>query len=185
MRAASRCAALAAILLAAACARTTGPAASASPPGEWRTFEGTWTAAGLRRTLELGPEHRASVFDMTGSVLLVGERRLGVGFQARVLGFTDDVGGMWGRSVWTDERGEQVYSDLTGERTATGNRITGTFRGGTGRYAGVTGEYSFQWRYLLESEDGAVSGRAIDLEGRARLPAADAPAAPATEQADP
>jgi hypothetical protein len=45
----------------------------------------------------------------------------------------------------------------------------GTFLGGTGRYAGVTGEYSFQWKYIVESEDGTVSGRAVDLKGRARL----------------
>ena len=45
-------------------------------------------------------------------------------------------------------------------------------------YAGVTGEYSFQWRFIVESEDGTVSGRAVDLKGRARLsPAAAAPGA--------
>ena len=52
---------------------------------------------------------------------------------------------------------------------ATGNHIVGTFLGGTGRYAGVTGEYSFEWEYIVESEDGTVSGRAVDLRGRARL----------------
>ena len=51
----------------------------------------------------------------------------------------------------------------------TGNRIVGTFLGGTGRFAGITGEYSFQWEYVVESEDGAVSGRAVDLKGRARF----------------
>jgi hypothetical protein len=50
-----------------------------------------------------------------------------------------------------------------------GNRIAGTFTGGTGRYAGVTGDYTFRWQYVLESEDGSLSGRAIDLKGRARL----------------
>ena len=36
----------------------------------------------------------------------------------------------------------------------------GTFLGGTGRYAGVTGEYSFQWQYVVDSDEGSVSGRA-------------------------
>jgi hypothetical protein len=76
---------------------------------------------------------------------------------------------MQGRCVWTDEHGDKVYSELKGEFVATGNHIVGTFLGGTGRYAGVTGEYSFQWRFIVESEDGAVSGRAVDLKGRARL----------------
>ena len=59
----------------------------------------------------------------------------------------------------------------------TGNRIFGTFRGGTGRYAGVTGDYSFEWKYMVESGDGAVSGRADDLKGQVRL-GAGAPANP-------
>ena len=81
---------------------------------------------------------------------------------------------MQGRCVWTDERGDKVYSELKGEFVATGNHIVGTFLGGTGRYAGVTGEYSFQWQFIVESEDGTVSGRAVDLKGRARIgPAAD------------
>ena len=34
---------------------------------------------------------------------------------------------------------------------------------------GITGEYSFQMEIIVESEDGAVSGRAVNLKGRARL----------------
>jgi hypothetical protein len=68
---------------------------------------------------------------------------------------------MQGRCVWTDEHGDKVYSELKGEFVATGNHIVGTFLGGTGRYTGMTGEYSFQWKYIVESEDGTVSGRAV------------------------
>ena len=81
---------------------------------------------------------------------------------------------MQGRCVWTDEHGDKVYSELKGEFVATGNHIVGTFLGGTGRYAGVTGEYSFQWEYVVESEDGSVSGRAVNLKGRALLGSAAA-----------
>ncbi len=83
---------------------------------------------------------------------------------------------MQGRCVWTDERGDKVYSELKGEFLATGNRIAGTFLGGTGRYADLTGEYSFQWRYVVGSEDGGVSGRSVDLKGQVRLTSADATA---------
>jgi hypothetical protein len=81
---------------------------------------------------------------------------------------------MQGRCVWTDEHGDKVYSELKGEFLATGNHIVGTFLGGTGRYAGITGEYSFQWEYVVESEDGSVSGRAVNLAGRALLSSAAA-----------
>jgi hypothetical protein len=76
---------------------------------------------------------------------------------------------MQGRCVWTDERGDMVYSELKGEAVGSGNRIVGTFTGGTGRYAGLTGDYTFHWQYVLESDDGAVAGRVVDFKGRARL----------------
>ncbi len=165
---------LAPLLLVNACSQPTITAPEIPSPGEWRAFEGTWSASGIRQTLSLGANRRASVFDLTGSLLLTGERGLGVGFQAQAIGFTDSLVGMQGRCVWTDERGDKVYSELKGELVATGNRIVGTFLGGTGRYAGLTGDYSFQWQYVVESEDGAVSGRAVDLKGRARLSSAAA-----------
>jgi hypothetical protein len=165
---------LASLLFAAACNQPTVPSAGNLAPAEWRTFEGTWSASGTRQTIKLEANHRASIFVLTGSLLLVGDQGLGVGFQAQAIGFTDSLTGMQGRCVWTDERGDKVYSELKGEFVATGNRIQGTFLGGTGRYAGVTGEYSFQWQFIVESEDGTVSGRAVDLTGRARIGSAAA-----------
>jgi hypothetical protein len=168
---------LAAFLLAAACRQPGGPVPQTPRAGEWHAFEGTWTAAGTRRTLRLGPDERAAIFELTGSVLLSGAQRPAVGFRAQAIGFSDTRAGMQGRSVWTDERGDTVYSELRGEFVGTGNHIVGTFIGGTGRYAGVTGDYTFQWQYVIDAEDGAVSGRVVDLKGRARFgQAATAPA---------
>lgn len=128
----------------------------------------------MRHTLTLGTDQRASIFDLTGSLLLIGNRGLGVGFRAQAIGFSDSLTGMQGRCIWTDEHGDKIYSQLQGEFLATGNDIVGKFLGGTGRYAGVTGEYSFQWEYVVESDEGSVSGRAINLKGRALLGSAAA-----------
>jgi hypothetical protein len=75
-----------------------------------------------------------------------------------------------GRSVWTDERGDRVFSRLRGEALGTGPRVERTITGGTGRYAGLVGEYSSTWQYVVSSADeaGAVQGRARSLEGRVR-----------------
>ena len=73
-----------------------------------------------------------------------------------------------GRSVWKDESGDQVFSELKGEGTAAKNRITGTILGGTGRYAGATGTYEFSWQFVLEAEDGSIQGSAVGLKGRVR-----------------
>ena len=159
---------LVALLLTAACGQSRSTPQT-PPAGEWHAFEGTWTAAGTRRTLRLGADDRAAIFELTGTVLLSGAQRPAVGFRAQAIGFSDSRAGMQGRCVWTDERGEMVYSELKGEAVGSGNRILGTFVGGTGRYAGVTGDYTFQWQYVIDTEDGAVSGRVVDFKGRARL----------------
>jgi len=70
---------------------------------------------------------RASIADLDGTLLLGGPSRPGLGFRAEALVFNDSATGMVGRAVWTDERGDQVYSELRGEGTTTGNRISGNF----------------------------------------------------------
>jgi hypothetical protein len=160
---------LAALLFASACGQAGDRAPQTQSADGWREFEGSWTAAGTRRTVHLGPDHRAAIFDLTGSLLLTGAQRPAVGFKAEAIGFSDSIAGMQGRCIWTDERGDKVYSELKGEAVRSGNRIVGTFVGGTGRYAGVTGEYSFQWQYVIDAEDGAVSGRVVGLKGRAHV----------------
>ena len=99
-------------------------------------------------------------------MLLAGSKRPGVGFGSEVIALVDSETGLVGRSVWTDERGDQVFSELQGEGTAASNHITGKFLGGTGRYAGATGSYEFSWEWVMEAEDGTIHGRAIELKGR-------------------
>jgi hypothetical protein len=135
---------------------------------EWRDFEGTWTAAGSRQSIALGADRKASVSTLRGTLLLSGAARPAVGFRAEAVVLNDSATGMVGRAVWTDERGDQAWSELRGEGTATGNRIVGTFVAGTGRYAGVTGNYEFSWRFVLETEDGTVQGQSVGLKGRVR-----------------
>jgi hypothetical protein len=148
-----------------------GETESARPPGapgEWLEFSGSWNAAGSRQSIPLGADRRASILRLSGTMLLAGPSRPGVGFRSEVLALVDSTTGLVGRSVWTDERGDQVFSELTGEGTATNNRLQGTFLGGTGRFAGATGSFEFSWKFVLESDDGSVQGRAVELRGRIR-----------------
>lgn len=163
------------LLLAAACSRPAPGPEGAPAPGESRTFEGTWSATGARHTLHLERGHTASVFTLTGSLLLTGERGLGVGFQGEAIGISDSLTGGVGRCVWTDEHGDKVFSEIRGQPVGTGSHIVGTITGGTGRWAGLTGEYQLRWQYVIESDDGTISGRAVGLKGRVTVPAAGAP----------
>jgi hypothetical protein len=154
-------------LAAASCGPSSEPPKSAAPPaGESREFEGSWNAAGSRRTIPLGADRRGSIVDLRGSILLTGAGRPGVGFRSDLIALSDSATGLIGRSVWTDEKGDQVFSELKGEGTAAKNRITGTVLGGTGRYAGITGSYEFSWRFVIEAEDGSIQGSADGFKGR-------------------
>ena len=160
--------ALAALAL-GACEATTQSPPAVSAAGDWREFEGSWNAAGRRHTIPLGGERKGSAIELRGTMLLAGPGRPGVGFRSDVVALSDSETGLVGRSVWTDERGDQVFSELKGEGTATNNRIAGTIVGGTGRYAGATGAYEFSWQFVLEAEDGSIQGRGVGLKGRVRV----------------
>lgn len=163
----------------ASCKPAPPPAEAPRAADGWREFGGTWTAAGTRRTISLGAARSATIVDLRGTLLLAGAGRPGVGFRGDAVGLADSATGFTGRAVWTDEQGDEIYSELRGEGAATGKRITGTFLGGTGRYAGATGTYELGWQYVLDADDGTVQGRATGLTGRIR---AGAPAAaPAAE----
>jgi hypothetical protein len=157
------------LLVMIACSRAPRPSEPLSVSGEWRQFQGAWTAAGGRDSIPLGDGRRASIAKLEGSLILTGASRPAVGFRAEAVVLNDSVDGTIGRAVWTDDHGDQVFSELKGQGTSTGSHIVGTFLGGTGRYAGATGSYEFSWRFVLESEDGGIQGQSMDLSGKIRV----------------
>ena len=159
---------LALAFAAAACGPATESPSRSAAPGEGLEFVGSWNAAGSRHTISLGENRLGSIVDLRGTMLLAGPGRPGVGFHSEVIGLVDSATGFQGRSVWTDEHGDQVFSELRGEGTAARNHVTGTVLSGTGRYAGVTGSYEFSWQWVMDGEEGTVHGRAVDLKGRVR-----------------
>jgi len=159
----------AALILAGLGAASPAQAQSTADDSEWHEFSGTWTAAGRRQDIGLGGDRRASVADYSGSLMLYGSSRPALGFRAEAVVLNDSATGLIGRAVWTDETDNHVYSELRGETTPAGNRIVGTFVGGSGRYKGATGTYEFSWRFLLENEDGIVQGQSTRLSGKVRL----------------
>jgi hypothetical protein len=155
-------------LAAVACGPAKEPPQPVAAASEWREFAGSWNAAGTRRTIPLGTDRRGSIIDLRGTMLLTGAERPDVGFLSEAIALVDSETGLVGRSVWTDERGDKVFSDLKGEGTSARNHIAGTILGGTGRYAGATGSWEFSWQFVTEAEDGSIQGRAVELKGRVR-----------------
>ena len=145
------------------------PAQQAPAVNGWRTFEGTLSASGQRHTLPTETGRPAVTVHLSGAVTLTAGEGLSRGFRGEVIGFDDGAGLTVMRGVWTDERGDRIFSQLKGETVASGRRISGTITGGTGRYAEITGDYSFDWQYVVEAEAGTIQGRAIGLKGRYRV----------------
>ncbi|HWC16954.1 MAG TPA: hypothetical protein VG498_08055 [Terriglobales bacterium] len=136
---------------------------------DWHEFQGTWSATGSRNVIRLEGDRRASIANFNGSLMLSGASRPNVGFRADAIVFNDSSTGLIGRAVWTDEHGDQAFSELHGSGATTDNKIVGSFVGGTGRYAGARGTYEFSWRFVLESEDGNLQGESVGLKGRVRV----------------
>jgi len=154
-------------LLAAAAAPAGQGGASAQ--GAWRTFEGTWSASGQRQMLPTGGERQADTFQLSGAIVLTIGEGLSRGFRGEAIGFDDGRSVSAGCAVWTDEHGDQIFSQLKGGPLKEGRQITGSITGGTGRYAELEGEYTLTWQYVVAGEGGAVQGRATDLKGRVRI----------------
>jgi hypothetical protein len=135
----------------------------------FQPFSGTWSASGERQSLRTENGQAATTVQLSGAVTITTGAGLSRGFRGEVIGFDDAAGFVAGRVVWTDDKNDHIFSVVTGDRLAeTGRGIRGTITGGTGRYAGMTGDYQFHWQYLVTADGSLISGRAVDLRGQAR-----------------
>ena len=148
-----------------------GPAlpTGAQPTEGERTFSGSWSATGQQETIPTEGVRAASIVRLSGSLVLTGGSGLSRGFRGEAIGFDDGAAVRLVRSVWTDDRGDRIFSDIRGEPLEKGRRWIGTITGGSGPYARMSGEYELTWQYVIRTEDGAFQGRAADLKGRFRL----------------
>jgi len=120
--------------------------------------------------LPTGAERQAATLQLSGAIVLTNGEGLSHGFRGEFIGFDDGASLSVGRAVWTDEHGDRVFSQLQGETVLReGRRINGTITGGTGRYAGLEGDYAFVWQYVVAGEGDTIQGRSVDLKGRVRV----------------
>jgi hypothetical protein len=165
----SRGAPLRAVLLATVVGALVLPARGEQPAGGgWRPFTATWTLSGQRSLLPTEGERLASIVHLTGPLTMTSGEGLGRGLFGEVIGFDDGGALVAGRAVFVDERSDRIFCTLKAEPIGTGRRATATITGGTGRFAGLEGSFSFAWQYVLDEESGEVSLRAVNVEGRTR-----------------
>lgn len=146
------------------------PTTATRPSGEaWQSFEASLSASGRRETLAVENGRTALVLRLSGTLVVTRSDGLGKGFRAEFLGFDDGNGTGTARAVWTDDSGDRIFSRMVGAQMQTGRRTMATITGGTGRYAGLTGTYTFAWQYVLPGEQDVVQVRVSSMKGRYRL----------------
>ena len=144
------------------------PAAQAPAADAWQTFDGSFTATGRRDTVPREDGGVASTVRLTGSLVITAGSGLRRGFRVEALGFEDGSGPGMGRAVWTDDRGDRIFSRMVGASIETGRRSAATITGGTGQYAGLSGTYTFTWQYVMPGEEHLIHARTNSLSGRFR-----------------
>lgn len=138
-------------------------------------FKGTWIANGTRTPFSFGDGRQVFTFKLSGHVNLhnapLGKKR---DFWAECVGLADSVTGIVGRCVWKDLTGPEVYLTIQSDRLEQGSRVTGTIVGGSGRFAGIGGDLSFNWSSVTSytDEDGivTVNGQTKNIDGHYRIP---------------
>lgn len=142
--------------------------AGAAAAEEWRPFSATWALSGTRTSVPTEGARRAAVVHAAGSLVITKGETLGRGFLGELIGFDDGAYVLVGRAVFTDERGEKIFATLKAQPLATGRTASGTFTGGTGRWSGLEGDFTFAWKSVVESEGDEIHAFTVNVEGRAR-----------------
>ena len=138
-------------------------------------FKGGWIANGTRELFPLGSERQVYTFKIAGHVDLhnttIGKKK---DFWAECVGLSDTVTGVVGRCVWEDFAGHELYLTLQSNQLLQGIQVAGTIVGGTGQFAGISGELSFNWSSVILQTDAEgianVSGHSKNLVGHYRVP---------------
>jgi len=150
-----------------------GPAVVQSGPAgptreAWQSFEATLSASGRRETLAVEDGRTAVALRLSGTLVVTRSDGLGKGFRAEFLGFDDGSRTGTARAVWTDDAGDKIFSRMVGAEMQTGRQSAATITGGTGRYAHLTGTYTFTWQYVMPGDQGVVQARVVSMKGRYR-----------------
>lgn len=140
-----------------------------APPEAWQTFEASLSASGRREVLAVEDGRTAVTFRLSGSLVVTRSDGLGKGFRAEFIGFDDGAGMGTARAAWTDDNGDRIFSRMVKTDIQAGRRAEATITGGTGRYAGITGSYTFTWQYVLPGEQGVTHVRVVAMKGRYRM----------------
>jgi hypothetical protein len=152
----------------------TTPLMTQSNAAESGEFKGTWIANGIRTPFHFGDGRQVFTFKLAGHVSLQNPLGKQKDFWADCVGLADTMTGLVGRCVWKDLAGPEIYLMLQSDKLQQGSLVTGTLVGGSGRFAGISGELTFNWSSVIVQMEAegivSVTGQTKNLSGSYRAP---------------
>ncbi len=155
--------------------------ASADPAREG-SFTARWVVSGTWRGMGLEGTREVILADLTGRLDVTHGSGEIVDLATRCLVYSDSAKGGTGSCRWRHPSGDEIFVEVDGGLLAEDAPVSGRLTGGTGRYAGISGEFGFaRWTVLqLDREQRATEpeeplGRSVtaftqELSGRWRAP---------------
>ena len=140
------------------------------------TFKGTLGGYGTCKSMAVGKDRMLLVCEENDFTITDGFLDH---MTARCWDFVDVTNGMgkpYGTCVWTDPAGDQIYSDFVHDEMHANNvksaRGTITFRGGTGKYAGISGAFPYENDYgsFRTAAEGTFVSHIANFQGNYKLP---------------
>ncbi|RNC68255.1 MAG: hypothetical protein ED859_10975 [Desulfuromonadales bacterium] len=137
-------------------------------------FRGSWIANGTRTPFPFGAGRQVFTFRIVGHVSLQAPLGKKKDFWSDCIGLADTTTGMTGRCVWKDLGGPEIYLTIQSSQMEQGNQVVGTLVGGTGPFAGISGDVTFNWTSVTTQIDAdgvvTVNGQTKNIIGRYQKP---------------
>jgi len=134
------------------------------------TFTAYWAVSGEVHIIEFDNSGVVAAGSHTGTVTLNTSEGPVRAFETDCVAYADDASSH-GRCVWTGPLGDLIYVELKGTGLAGFGRTRGTFVGGTGKYDGIQGGFSFEWNYnVSRGQDATFDGYTLEMQGNYRKP---------------
>lgn len=131
-----------------------------------------WTGV-IKDVLVLGEEHVVYNYSFSGVVTNDAGEGVFHNSSSHCLGMGSTVGGRTsnrGNCVYTDLDGDQIFDEWQDEGTEERAGGSGRLIGGTGKYAGIEGQYEYERIELRPAAEGTFQGYTTKMTGDYRLP---------------
>jgi len=145
-----------------------------SQAAESGEFKGSMIANGTRTPFPFVEGRQVFTFKLGGHVSLqtaIGKKK---DYWSECVGLADTTSGLVGRCVWKDLDGPEIYLTIQSDRLQQGSQVSGSIVGGSGKFAGISGDLSFNWSSVITQTDADgivnVTGQTKNLGGSYRVP---------------